>query len=303
MAFEAFELRLGQRGREGIRREWEKAEFRLTHDDSGAITSARTMLECVCLHVLTVMNTPDTSKGDLPKLYSAVAVALGLGASNQLSTINKRMFGAVHTIIQAVGELRNKAGDAHGWSAGGVTESKAQADLAVYLAASVANFLLASLDSHIATAHRRTPEGEAILRFDRAMVWRLVDHARNAPSHLGSYGEKHAKAALWLVGDSGIYLMSNGSPPLLGDGKIVEADKAKLSLRLVAYAEGCGPSNEFDDWWPVHHMIAEGSDFSITIAMDRILEALESSSSQIVIVGTEEAISVYGDAEYSSVVK
>lgn len=64
-------------------------------------------------------------------------------------------------------------------------------------------------------------------------------------------------AALWLVGDADLYLMSNGKPPLLQDGKIVSVEEAVSTRRLCAFAEGCGPLNEVDEWWPVRTAMRE----------------------------------------------
>jgi hypothetical protein len=288
---------LTKEGRERILKEWEKAGDRLVHDQEGAITSARTLLESVCKHILDTTETPYPSDGDLPKLYGLVSAKLGLSAKSQVSDINKRFFGAVHTIIQAVGELRNKAGDAHGKSFNEASVSEAQALLSVSLAGAIATFLLTALDSHLAAHHRLTSDGEAILIFDKATVWRLVDHARNAPRHLPAYGEE-SNAALWLVGDAGLYLMSNGDPPQLADGSIKSTEAAGQNPRLVAYAQGCGTEDEVDNWWPIHNAIEGGDDFVRTIPIEYFLDVLERADQKIVIVASPDKETFYSDNEW-----
>jgi hypothetical protein len=52
------------------------------------------------------------------------------------------------------------------------------------------------------------------------------------------------------VGDSGVYLMSNGDPPLLHNGKTAKVSNAKGIPRLTAHAEGSDWMDEVDNWWP-----------------------------------------------------
>src|SRR5882672_7090735 len=103
----------------------------------------------------------------------------------------------------------------------------------------------------------RKRKGGVRLKFDLATVQRLVDHARNAPRSLPYYGGTRADPALWLVGDHGVYLMSNGQPPLGADGQLITGD-AKGVRRLNALAVGCDPEvDAFESWWPVHNAIAD----------------------------------------------
>lgn len=80
------------------------------------------------------------------------------------------------------------------------------------------------------------------MHFDRAEVERLLAHAKAAPEHWKPYEKGEAEAGLILVGDSGVYLMSNGTPGLFVPG----GSKGQL----VAYAAECNPVKlPFDDWW------------------------------------------------------
>lgn len=66
------------------------------------------------------------------------------------------------------------------------------------------------------------------LSFPIKKMRRLVDHALNAKRHRG-YFEKNPGPQLWLVKDSGVYLMSNGMP--------IPKDKSHV-LYDRAYPEG-----------------------------------------------------------------
>jgi hypothetical protein len=84
------------------------------------------------------------------------------------------------------------------------------------------------------------------LHFDKEIVDRLVEHSRNAESHSKLYGmDDTDRAGLWLVGDQGVYLMSNGTPHLPRDEEDAESGRS-----LVCYADECNPETlEFDEWW------------------------------------------------------
>jgi Protein of unknown function (DUF3085) len=138
---------------------------------------------------------------------------------------------------------------------------------------------------------RITSEGEAILRFDKALVSRLVIHARNAPASQGPYEEGDAEPALWLVGDAGVYLISNGSPPVRRGRQI-----------LTAPAEGCDSQcDPVENWRPIHKLFDDGSDFALEIPLTQVEAALSKARSQIVLVGNGDHYSIYSDAEYERI--
>src|SRR3984957_8663204 len=58
---------------EGVHAVWEEALRRRHTDAPGAITSARTLLETVCKHILDEADQPYSDKDDLPALYRATA--------------------------------------------------------------------------------------------------------------------------------------------------------------------------------------------------------------------------------------
>ena len=82
-----------------------------------------------------------------------------------------------------------------------------------------------------------------VLEFKASEVARIVRHALTAPEHRSAYGqEENPGPQLWLVGDQGVYLMSNGSPA---------DDTGETNTKLfVSYAKGCNPeADDFDTWY------------------------------------------------------
>jgi Protein of unknown function (DUF3085) len=101
------------------------------------------------------------------------------------------------------------------------------------------------------------------ITFDRAGVDRLIAHAMAAPEHSPSYGQKPPiKPGLFLIGDQGVYLMSNGKPGL-------KADKSRGNF--VIYADQINPETmPFDDWWEAKRSAFGGDDGADTIDIDAI---------------------------------
>lgn len=122
------------------------------------------------------------------------------------------------------------------------------------------------------------------LHFESALVERLLTHATNAPEHRPTFDQMcdgqfrrdgksfdfdgssadlptsedvdatKIPAGVWLVGDSGIYLMSNGAPPLLVDGA--------GPSHVVAYAAECDPRGG-GDWWDTKRAAFGGDDGTV----------------------------------------
>lgn len=93
----------------------------------------------------------------------------------------------------------------------------------------------------------------AILEFHSPDVRRVVDHALAAPKHECTlYGQKSLSEgpAVFLVGDSGVYLMSNGLPI-----DLIETP----CRRFVAYAKGMHPDVD-DGWYDLKREVFGGDD-------------------------------------------
>jgi hypothetical protein len=131
-----------------------------------------------------------------------------------------------------------------------------------------------------------TSQGEAILRFDKALVSRLVVHVRNAPKSRAPYDEGEAEPALWLVGDAGVYLMSNGSLPFGAVGRF-----SPLLPRIRT-------RDPEENWRPIDKLFDDGSDFALPIPLAHFEAALSRARSQIVLVENGDHYSIYSDAEY-----
>lgn len=95
------------------------------------------------------------------------------------------------------------------------------------------------------------------LHFDRTKVEQLLAHATAAEEHRLLYEDKATdQPGLWLVGDQGVYLMSNGRPPLLLPDQPDGGEK-----NLVVYATEVDPTRlKFEAWWQAKNMSFGGDD-------------------------------------------
>jgi len=133
----------------GVHFAWQKALERKTHDPEGAITLARTILESVCKNILDdigVEYNAETIK--LSKLYKLTAKELNLAPENHSDEIFKQILGGCSGIVNGLGSLRNKLGDAHGQGARRVRPAPRHAELAVNLSGSMALFLVETYINH-----------------------------------------------------------------------------------------------------------------------------------------------------------
>lgn len=130
---------------DGVHRAWGKALKRSGDDPEGAITAARTLLESVCKHILDEGCEVEAAYGtadDLPKLYRAVSEKLNLAPSQHTEDIFRRVLGGCSSVVEGLGALRNKVGDAHGQGKRPVRVAARHAHLAVNLAGTIASFLV-----------------------------------------------------------------------------------------------------------------------------------------------------------------
>jgi hypothetical protein len=222
-----------------------------------------------------------------------------LSPTQHTDELFKSIFGATQTIVSRVGELRNKLGDAHGKGNLHLPIPRPHAELAVNLAGATCCFLIACLESAVAAKKLITSDGRVVLKFDVATVWRLLDHARNAKRAIPNFGERKPRPALWLVGDSGVYLMSNGDPPMSQTGHLIKKKDAVGVSRLTAPAFGCDPAyNAFEDWWPLHNAIDGGNDFSMTVPIEEFEDILPLCKSQVVFLIKGEQYQILSDGDF-----
>ena len=108
------------------------------------------------------------------------------------------------------------------------------------------------------------------LHFNAKEVQKILDHAKNAPETATLYGEETG-VGLWLVGDQGVYLMSNGKPHLPKD----ENNPDRSSF--VAYAKECNPEGDFDEWYENKRLSFGADDGCEFISADVMESAIKNS--------------------------
>lgn len=121
---------------------WAKALERRITDPEGAVTAASTLLEEVCKHIIEDSGAHWEAKWNVPKLYSEVAKVLRLAPSQHQEEVFKTILGNCQSIVQSVGSLRNKGGDAHAGGRSRIPFKPRHAALTVNLAGAMALFLI-----------------------------------------------------------------------------------------------------------------------------------------------------------------
>jgi hypothetical protein len=113
------------------------------------------------------------------------------------------------------------------------------------------------------------------LHFDIGGVRKLLAHTKVATEHSPNY-EQNASGepvlpGLWIVGDQGVYLMSNGRPDLMPE----PIDPAHPERRFVVYAREIDPTRmAFDVWYANKRMAFGGDDGCDYLAASDIEAAL-----------------------------
>lgn len=126
---------------DAVQEVWARALARRVDDPDGAVTSARTLLETVCKHILDDAGEAYDDGADLPKLYRLTAERLQIAPSQHTEAIFRQILGGCTAVVEGLGALRNRLSDAHGRGVGGARPMPRHAQLAVNLSGSVATFL------------------------------------------------------------------------------------------------------------------------------------------------------------------
>lgn len=136
---------------EQVHARWEAALDRRATDPAGAITLARTLLEDVCRWLLDdladTLELPASDQDDLPQLYRKLSKALNLAPDGHSEQVFKQILGNCQSIVESLGALRNKLGDAHSSGPRKARPAARHAELAVNLAGSMATFLIATWEA------------------------------------------------------------------------------------------------------------------------------------------------------------
>jgi hypothetical protein len=125
-----------------IHARWTAAVDRRGDDPQGAITLARTLLEDVCLWILDEAGEKPGDRDDLPALYRRLAKLLRLAPDDHTEQAFKQLLGSCQQIVELLGALRTKLGDAHSAGPKKAKAAPRHAELAVNLSGTMATFLI-----------------------------------------------------------------------------------------------------------------------------------------------------------------
>ena len=132
---------------EAVQVAWTRALDRRVADPEGAITAARTLLETVCKHILDDEGVAYADDADLPKLYRLTAEEVNVAPSQHTEQVFKQILGGCTAVVEGLGALRNRIGDAHGQGRRTVKPATRHAELAVNLSGAMATFLVATWEA------------------------------------------------------------------------------------------------------------------------------------------------------------
>lgn len=109
----------------------------------GTITIAKTILESTCKYILDDSNIEyKANKIELPELYKKTAKELNRSPSQHTGEVFKKILGGCSGIVNGLGSLRNKLGDAHGKGKAQIKPPPRHAELAVNLSGAMELFLV-----------------------------------------------------------------------------------------------------------------------------------------------------------------
>ncbi len=126
---------------------WSKVLERRASDPEGAVTSARTLIESVCKHILDAAGVAYDDGADVPKLYKLTAETLRLAPSQHTEAVFKQVLGGCTAVVEGLGSLRNRLSDAHGKGKAGSKPAPRHAELAVNRSGALATYLLATWEA------------------------------------------------------------------------------------------------------------------------------------------------------------
>ena len=132
-----------------ILNEWTKIKARVLTDPDAAITSARTLLECVCKHILSECGQESEEAHDLQDLYRKACRELNMAPEQHTEQVFKKILSGVVSIVGGLASIRNRYGDAHGKAITQAKPSARHAEYVAHLACATADFLLKSLEEKV----------------------------------------------------------------------------------------------------------------------------------------------------------
>jgi len=133
---------------ERVEKEYSKCFERSKQDPEGAITSARSLLESVCKHILDGAGEEYKGKEELQDLYKKAARMIRLAPEQHKEQVFKQTLQGCISVVEGLASMRNAYSDSHGKSKHVVIPKERHAKLAIGLACSMALFLLQSLEDN-----------------------------------------------------------------------------------------------------------------------------------------------------------
>jgi hypothetical protein len=127
---------------ETIQREWDRALLSIHNDPADALTAASSMIEATFKFILHDAGVSFPSKQDIQGLSKTVYPLLDISPERETDTDFRALFQSTISIVQSLGTIRTKIGDAHGASPSRVEPAEKHARLATNMAGALCFFLL-----------------------------------------------------------------------------------------------------------------------------------------------------------------
>mgnify|MGYP001438356653 CR=1 FL=1 len=128
---------------------WKKCIRRLELDPEGAITTARTLVEATCKHILDHYDVSYEPEIKLNQLYKETSKLLDLAPSKSTEDAFKQLMSGLFTIVNAVSAIRNKVSDSHAIESKLDRPDPRHALLCVTISGAVSEFLLTTFYDQI----------------------------------------------------------------------------------------------------------------------------------------------------------
>lgn len=113
-----------------------------------ALTLARTLLEAVFIHIIEKQNVSVRANGQIQDLYKQVKSLYNMHNDSKMDKRINELLSGLNNIVSAIGEMRNKAGSAHGYGSKRISIKDYHARLCVNSAMALADFVLSVADNN-----------------------------------------------------------------------------------------------------------------------------------------------------------
>lgn len=125
-----------------IQREWDRAILSINNDPADALTAASSMIEATFKFILYSAGVPFPIKQDIQGLSRVVYPLLKISPEQEVDADFRTLFQSTISIVQSLGTIRTKIGDAHGASPVRIEPVEKHARLATNMAGALSMFLL-----------------------------------------------------------------------------------------------------------------------------------------------------------------